>query len=139
MERIRFPKITRGDLFYVDFGNNPDSVASGVHPAMVIQNNVGNWHSRSVIVAIITTGIETINHPIHIPLLGRFGLHIKSVLLMDKLYTVDKTKIGNYIGHASNHLLSTVDESLAASVGLTIMKRSHREKKAHNQRSTQET
>lgn len=65
--------IFRGDIYYVDFGNVPGSLMQGIRPAMVLQNNVGNRHAPTVIVAAITTEIKKLRQPTHILIGARYG------------------------------------------------------------------
>ena len=74
MDKKLFPRIYRGDIFYVDFGNQPGSVAHGILPAMVVQNDTGNWHAPTFIVAAITTAIKKLRQPTHIVIGARIGL-----------------------------------------------------------------
>ena len=74
MNRPLFPQVCRGDIYYVDFGNQPGSVVHGIRPAMVIQNDVGNRHAPTLIVAAITTEIKKLRQPTHVLLGTQFGL-----------------------------------------------------------------
>lgn len=113
-----FPQYKRGEIYYVDFGNQPGAVVCGMHPAMIVQNDLGNRHSPTIIVAAISTGITNIRQITHIELAGRFGLHKESVLLLEQLLTVDKSMIYQRLGKASPDLLRTADYALIASLGL---------------------
>ena len=79
MNRPLFPKIHRGDIYYLDFGNQPGSTVHGIRPAMVVQNNVGNRHSPTVIVAAITAEIKKTRQPTHVQLGSQFGLPQESI------------------------------------------------------------
>ena len=134
MKYKRFPKYKRGDIYYVDFGNQPGSVVCGMHPAIIVQNNVGNWHSSTVIVAAISTGIPNSRQATHVKLGGRFGLNKCSVLLTEQLLTVDKAMVYQFLGHASRDLLEAVDLALITSLGLQsfIDTAQKREKQSQN-------
>ena len=118
MSNKYFPQYNRGDIYYVNFGNQYGAVVCGMHPAMIVQNNTGNRHSSTIIVAAIVTDISRKRQITHISLEGRFGLHKHSVLLMEQLITVDKNMILQYLGHANNELLLAADYALIASLGL---------------------
>lgn len=118
MEHQYFRQYKRGEIYYVDFGNQPGAVVCGMHPAMIVQSDLGNRHSPTIIVAAISTGITNIRQVTHIELCGRFGLHKESVLLLEQLLTVDKAMIHQRLGKASPDLLRTADFALVASLGL---------------------
>ncbi len=118
MNSVCFPRILRGDIFYVDFGNQPGSVIHGIRPAMVIQNNVGNWHSTTLVVAAITTALKKDRQPTHIWIGEQFGLPRESMLQLEQLCTVDKYSLETYVGTASEDFLESVNWALAISVGL---------------------
>ena len=118
MDRKLFPRIYRGDIFYVDFGNQPGSVAHGIRPAMVVQNDTGNWHAPTLIVAAITTEIKKLRQPTHLVIGARFGLPQESMLLLEQLFTIDKTMLLTYVGTADQQFLESVDKAVAVSVGV---------------------
>ena len=113
-----FPRILRGDIYYVDFGNQPGSVVHGVRPAMVVQNDTGNWHAPTLIVAAITSEIKKLRQPTHIVIGARFGLPYESMLLLEQLFTIDKTMLLTYVGTADDEFLELVDKAVAVSVGV---------------------
>ena len=118
MDHQFFPQYKRGEIYYVDFGNQPGAAICGMHPAMIVQNDLGNRHSPTIIVAAISTGINNIRQSTHIELSGCFGLHKESVLLLEQLLTVDKSMIYQRLGKASPDLLRTADYALVTSLGL---------------------
>lgn len=112
-----FPRIYRSDIFYVDFGRQPGSVIHGIRPAMVAQNDVGNWHSPTLIVAAITAEIQKLRQPTHVLIRKQFGLAHESMLMLEQLATIDKTALLTYVGTASSEFLEAVDKALSVSVG----------------------
>lgn len=118
MNRPLFPRIYRGDIYYVDFGNQPGSVIHGVRPAMVVQNDVGNWHSTTLIVAAITTELKLKRQPTHIMLGTQFDLPRESMLLLEQLATIDKIMLQTYVGTADEAFMKKVDRALSISVGI---------------------
>lgn len=118
MDTKIFPRIYRGDIFYVDFGNQPGSAVHGIRPAMVVQNDVGNWHAPTLIVAAITTEIKKLRQPTHVLLGKQFGLPQESMLMLEQLATIDKTALLTYVGTASTEFLESVDKSLSISIGI---------------------
>ena len=132
MDHHLFPQYKRGEIYYVDFGNQPGAVVCGMHPAMIVQNDLGNRYSSTIIVAAISTGISNTRQKTHIELGGRFGLHKHSVLLLEQLLTVDKAMIYQRLGKASPELLMTADYALISSLGLQPLMKVKKKRK-HNQ------
>lgn len=110
----------------MDFGNQPGSTVHGIRPAMVVQNNVGNRHSPTVIVAAITTEIKKTRQPTHVQLGSQFGLPQESMLMLEQLTTIDKVMLRQYIGTVDEAFMKTVDRALSVSVGLHLSKRKRR-------------
>ena len=77
--------IVRGDIYFVNFGKVPGSFMQGIRPAMVLQNDVGNRHAPTVIVAAITTEIKKLRQPTHILIGAKFGLPEVSMLMLEQL------------------------------------------------------
>ena len=126
MNRPLFPKVHRGDIYYVDFGNQPGSAVHGIRPAMVVQNEVGNRHAPTIIVAAITTEIKKTRQPTHVLLGAQFGLPQESMLMLEQLTTIDKVMLRRYIGTAEEGFMKTVDRALSVSVGIYLPKRKRR-------------
>ena len=89
----------RGDMYYADLGRGIGSEQEGYRPVVIIQNNVGNKHSPTVIIASITskTGVKA-KLPTHYYIDAEDGLELPSVVLLEQLRTVDKRRLGNFIG-----------------------------------------
>ncbi len=111
--------VWRGDIYYVDFGsNNAGSIMRGMHPAMVISNNKGNYNSTTVIVAAISSKLKGKHLPTHLLMEPDCGLKHQSVLFLEQIMTTDKQCLGFKIGRVSDAFLKQVDQALAISVGL---------------------
>jgi len=82
-----------------------------------LQNDVGNRHSPTVIVAAVT-GSPKKPLPTHVPIGGTKGVSKSSVVLLEQLRTIDRTRLGGYIGRVNSENLSKIDEALKISVGL---------------------
>ena len=117
METKIFPRIYRGDIFYVDFGNQPGSAVHGIRPAMVVQNDVGNKYSPTVIVAAITSQINKAKIPTHIELGVDYGLNKESVLLLEQIRTLDKRRLKEKIGSLDEKCMQNVNAALLISLG----------------------
>lgn len=111
--------VKRGDIFYADLSPVVGSEQGGVRPVLIIQNDVGNKYSPTVIVAAITSQINKAKLPTHIELnANEYGLIKDSVVLMEQVRTIDKKRLKEKIGHLSDDLLIKIDEALAISFGI---------------------
>ena len=111
--------ILRGDLYYADLNPVVGSEQGGVRPVLVIQNDVGNRHSPTVIVAAITSRDGKSMLPTHCPLSTESGLDRDSVALMEQIRTIDKRRLKEYVGIVRQKEMQGVDRALAISVGLS--------------------
>lgn len=111
-------EIKRGDILLTDLSPVKGSEQGGIRPALVIQNDMGNKHSPTIIVAAITTKTDKCKLPTHIKIPKKLGLFKRSVVLLEQLRTVDKSRIVKRLGHADELTMQNVDEALALSVGL---------------------
>lgn len=109
----------RGDLYYADLGKGIGSEQRGYRPVLVIQNDVGNKFSPTVIVASITSrvGIKA-KLPMHYFINTEDGLQAPSVILLEQIRTIDKKRLDSYIGHLSQKNIDGVNEALLISFGL---------------------
>jgi mRNA interferase MazF len=112
-------KIRRGDMFYADLTLGVGSEQSGYRPVLIIQNDTGNRHSQTVIAALITsrTAHKT-KLPTHCPLKRQQGLGRDSLVLLEQIRTIDKTRLKEFIGTLEAESMSKVNMALAVSVGL---------------------
>lgn len=111
---------SRGDLYYADLGRGIGSEQEGYRPVLIIQNDMGNKHSPTVIVAAVTSkvGIKA-KLPTHFFLkAGSGGLEVSSLVLLEQLRTVDKSRLAAFIGKLSKRELCGVNHALAISIGL---------------------
>ena len=109
----------RGDLYYADLSPGIGSEQTGRRPVVIIQNNTGNLHSPTVIVAAITSKVSAkAKLPTHCYVEAGNGLELPSVILLEQLRTVDKLRLENYIGRLSKAQMQRLNHALAVSVGL---------------------
>lgn len=111
-------KIRRGDIFTVDFEPVRGSEQEKVRPGLIIQNDIGNQFSPVVVVAAITSGEQAkfdINVEVKSP---EGGLTNNSIILLNQIRTVDKSRLGKYWGRVSPATMKKVDEALEISLGL---------------------
>lgn len=110
---------SRGDIFFADLGECIGSEQSGYRPVVIVQNDIGNLHSPTVIVASITSKTDArAKLPTHYYLGASCGLETPSVILTEQLRTLDKQCLGKYVGALNLDHTRGVNRALAVSVGL---------------------
>ena len=111
--------IRRGDIYYADLRPVVGSEQGGVRPVLVIQNDVGNKHSPTVICAAITSKMNKAKLPTHVELdTKRFDMIRDSVILLEQLRTIDKQRLRERICHIDEELQQEVDRALMVSLDL---------------------
>lgn len=110
--------IRRGDLFYADLNPVVGSEQGGIRPVLVIQNDVGNHFSPTVVAAAITSRKAKNSLTTHILLENVPGLAPTSLLLLEQLRTIDRKRLRGYIGRISKEKMLEVDAALAISIGI---------------------
>lgn len=111
--------IKRGDIYYADLSPVVGSEQGGVRPVLIIQNDMGNRHSPTVIAAAITSQMNKAKLPTHIELLDpRCGLTRDSVVLLEQVRTLDKRRLRERMGHLDEERMQMVDAAIAVSLGL---------------------
>lgn len=113
-------QIKRGDMFYADLSPVIGSEQGGIRPVLVIQNNVGNKYSPTVIVSAITSKLNKSKLPTHIELGSEeYGLKSDSIILTEQIRTIDKSRLKEKIGHINDtKVMSRIDNALGVSFGL---------------------
>jgi len=112
--------VKRGEIYYADLSPVVGSEQGGVRPVMIIQNNVGNKYSPTVIVAAITSQINKAKMPTHIEIDAQgYGLSKDSVVLLEQIRTLDKKRLKEKIGMADDTIMEKVNDALSISFGLT--------------------
>ena len=113
-------EIKRGDIFYADLSPVVGSEQGGIRPVLIVQNDVGNKYSPTVIAAAITSQ-ETKSHlPTHISLSsGGCGLAKDSVVLLEQVRTLDKKRLKEKRGTADKKSMNKINEALSISFGLS--------------------
>ncbi|MEN6316134.1 MAG: type II toxin-antitoxin system PemK/MazF family toxin [Clostridiaceae bacterium] len=111
--------IKRGDIYYADLSPVIGSEQGGVRPVLVVQNDIGNKYSPTVIAAAITSQINKAKLPTHIEISAQdYGLQKDSVILLEQIRTIDKKRLREKIGHLDDELMDKVNEALSISFGL---------------------
>lgn len=113
--------IKRGDIFYADLSPVVGSEQGGIRPVLIVQNNVGNKFSPTVIAAAITSQVNKAKMPTHIELGAKsFGLTKDSIVLTEQIRTLDKKRLREKMGCLDEAHMRSVDEALAVSFGLGV-------------------
>ena len=111
--------IKRGDIFYADLRPVIGSEQGGVRPVLIIQNDVGNRHSPTVICAAITSQMNKAKLPTHVELdSSRYALVKDSVVLLEQLRTIDKKRLRDKVCHLDREILRKVERALLISLDL---------------------
>ncbi len=112
--------IKRGELYYADLSPVIGSEQGGVRPVLIVQNDIGNKYSPTVIAAAITSQINKAKLPTHIEICAKeYGLQKDSVILLEQIRTIDKKRLREKIGCLDDELMEKVNEALNISFGLT--------------------
>ena len=112
-------EVHRGEVFYADLSPVVGSEQGGIRPVLIIQNDVGNKHSPTVICAAITSKMNKAKLPTHIELNARrYDMDKDSVLLLEQLRTIDKSRLRDKLGSLGEDQMCKLDHALEVSVGL---------------------
>ena len=111
--------VKRGDIFYADLSPVVGSEQGGLRPVLIIQNDVGNRYSPTVIAAAITSRMGKTKLPTHIDIYAdRVGLQKDSVILLEQIRTLDKRRLREKMGHLDDEVMEAVNNAIAVSFGL---------------------
>ena len=112
--------VKRGEIFYADLSPVIGSEQGGIRPVIIIQNDIGNRYSPTVIIAAITSQINKAKLPIHVEISSEeYGLNRDSVVLLEQIRTLDKRRLKEKIGHMTEADMKKVDKALAISLNLS--------------------
>lgn len=111
--------IRRGDIFYADLSPVVGSEQGGVRPVLIIQNDIGNKYSPTVICAAVTSKMNKAKLPTHIELEAqRYNLMKNSVVLLEQIRTIDKKRLREKISHIDTELMVKVNEAIRVSLSV---------------------
>ncbi|MBQ1553238.1 MAG: type II toxin-antitoxin system PemK/MazF family toxin [Clostridia bacterium] len=111
--------VRRGDIYFADLSPVVGSEQGGVRPVLIVQNDVGNRHSPTVIAAAITSRLGKTKLPTHIDINAeKVGLERDSVILLEQIRTIDKRRLGEKMGHLNDEVMGEVNAALNVSFGL---------------------
>ena len=111
--------VKRGEIYYADLSPVVGSEQGGIRPVLIVQNDVGNKYSPTIIAAAVTSQINKAKMPTHIEISAEtYGLVKDSVILMEQIRTIDKKRLKEKIGHADEELMQRVNKALSVSFAL---------------------
>ena len=110
--------VKRGDIYYADLSPVVGSEQGGMRPVLIIQNDVGNRYSPTVIAAAITSRMSKAKLPTHIELPSAYGLAKDSVILLEQIRTLDKRRLKEKMGRLDDETMQTVNTAIAVSFGI---------------------
>ena len=111
--------VKRGDIYYADLSPVVGSEQGGVRPVLIVQNDVGNRYSPTVIAAAITSQKDKTKLPTHIAVSSQnCGLAKDSIVLLEQIRTIDKQRLKEHMGRLDEGSMNKIDEALSISFGL---------------------
>lgn len=112
-------QIRRGDIYYADLSPVVGSEQGGIRPVLIIQNDVGNKHSPTVICAAITSKMNKSKLPTHVEIdAGKYHIVKNSVVLLEQIRTIDKQRLRELVCHVDKKLMLKIDEAIKVSFKL---------------------
>lgn len=119
--------IRRGEIYYADLSPVVGSEQGGVRPVLIVQNDIGNKYSPTVIAAAITSQHEKSKLPTHIELSAdNCGLQKNSIVLLEQIRTIDKKRLKEKMGMLDDNSMNRIDTALSVSFGLSRRTSPHR-------------
>lgn len=112
-------QVKRGDIYYADLSPVVGSEQGGIRPVLIIQNDVGNRHSPTVICAAITSRMNKAKLPTHVEIdTRRYHIVKNSVVLLEQIRTIDKQRLRDLVCHLDEEIMNKVDEAIRISFEL---------------------
>ena len=112
--------IKRGDIYYADLSPVVGSEQGGIRPVLIIQNNIGNRHSPTIICAAITSKMNKAKLPTHIEICTNdYNIMKNSVILLEQIRTIDKKRLREYVCHIDQERMKKIDQAIRISLDLT--------------------
>ena len=108
----------RGEIYRADLDPVVGSEQGGIRPVLIIQNDTGNLHSPTVIVAAITGRKKKPHMPVHVLITAEeSGLPLDSIVLTEQVRTLEKSRLTRYLGRLTDEAMARIDQALAKSIG----------------------
>lgn len=111
-------KVLRGQIYYADLSPVKGSEQGGIRPVLIIQNDIGNKYSPTTITAVITTRQTKANLPTHVWLNAECGLPKDSMVELEQIKTLDKTRLSDFMGTVSQEVMKEIDKAIKISLGV---------------------
>lgn len=119
MKKNNQPIVYRGEVYYADLSPALGSEQGGMRPVVILQNNVGNKHAPTTIIAPLTSRLTKKPLPTHIPLpKGAVGVACESVVLLEQVRVIDKQRLKNKMGFLNDEFMTKIDDALKISLGI---------------------
>ena len=115
-------QIKRGEIYYANLCPIVGSEQGGVRPVVILQNDKGNFHSRTTIIAAITSELDKPNLPTHV-IFKADCMKQRSMVLLEQIRTVDKSRIGDFIGLVDENTMKQVDKAILISFGINFLEK----------------
>lgn len=115
------PRVRRGDIFYADLGHTVGSEQRGARPVLIIQNDIGNKHSPTVIVAALTSKVNKKHLPTHVEVGIECGLKEKSLIMFEQITTIDRQRLRDYVGTVGDVTIAEINTAIKVSLGLEVI------------------
>lgn len=114
-------RYSRGDIYYANMEPNVGSEQGGERPVVVLQNDTGNKHSPTLIIATLTSRVDKKRHlPTHVLLDHNPGLKVPSIVQLEQIFTIDKCRLQRFIGNASAEEMVQIEAALKISLGMNL-------------------
>ncbi len=113
-------EIKRGEIYYADLNPVVGSEQGGIRPCIILQNDKGNQHSNTTIVAAVTGELDKAKLPTHI-LFTAEGLSKKSLALLEQVRTIDKARLGRYVSTVDGKTMERIDRAIVISFGIKYL------------------
>ena len=110
--------VKRGDIYYADLSPVVGSEQGGIRPVLIVQNDIGNKYSPTIIAAAVTSKLNKSKLPTHIELPKSVGLNKESVVLLEQIRTIDKRRLKDKIGELTPTLMQKVNDAILVSFGI---------------------
>ena len=114
-------RYSRGDIYYANMEPNVGSEQGGERPVVVLQNDMGNKHSPTLIIATLTSRVDKKRHlPTHVLLYHNPGLKVPSIVQLEQIFTIDKRRLQRFVGNASAEEMDQIETALKISLGMNL-------------------
>ncbi len=111
----------RGDIYYANMEPHVGSEQGGERPVVVLQNDMGNKHSSTLIIATLTSKVDKkLNLPTHVLLEQNPGLKVPSIVQLEQIFTIDKRRVQRFAGQTSSEEMERIETALKISLGMNL-------------------